>query len=291
MEEKINIAVSGGAGLVGSRLIQLLSPKYNLKALGRSDGFDVTDAKSFTRFDEFKFNYFLHLAAKADVDGSESEKELGEKSQAWIINVNGTKNVSDYCRKKNIRLIYVSTDFVFDGRKPEGDFYTEEDVPNPLNYYAVTKYEGEKIVAEDNQNLIVRIAYPYRKEFDKKKDFVRSLLDRLRQGESLNAVTDHIICPTFIDDIAFSIDSLIENKVSGIYHAVGSQPITPYDAVLKIAEKFGLNKNLIKPTTREEFFRGKAQRPFNLYLKNDKIKNLGVNIKTFDEGLEELSNL
>lgn len=288
MEKTINIAVSGGNGMIGSRIIELLSEKYNFFSFGRKEGFNITEPSSFSKLENTKIDYFLHLAAKADVDGCEAEKDMGEQSEAWKINVNGTENVVNFCKQKSIKLIYISTDFVFDGKRPEGEGYTEEDIPNPLNFYAKTKHEGEKLVLASTENIVLRIAYPYRKEFDQKKDFVRALRDRLRENLEINVVSDHIMCPTFIDDVAFSVGKLIETNSQGVFHAVGSTPVTPYDAALKIAEKFNLNKKLVKGTTREKYFEGKAVRPFNLYLKNDKIKNLGVNIKTFEQGLKEL---
>ncbi len=290
MEEKISIGVSGGSGLVGSRVVEMLGKKYDMLTLGRTDGFDISNSASFSKFKDRNIKYFLHMAAKADVDGSEEEKDLGESSEAWRINVDGTKNVSRFCKENDIKLIYISTDFVFDGKKPQGEFYTEADLPNPINFYAKTKYEGEKMVQESGARyMILRIAYPYRKEFAIKKDFVRAILDRLRQGLQINAVTDHIMCPTFIDDIAKVIGGLIEKDESGIFHCVGSTPISPYDAAIKIAEQFNIDKSLIKSTTRDVYFTDKALRPFNLYLKNDRIENLGFEMKSFNEGLEELN--
>ena len=285
---KEKILVSGGLGLVGSRIVELLSDKYDLSLHSRSNGFEITDLKSFSSLDR-DAKYFLHLAAKADVDGSELEKELAENSEVWKINVNGTKNVADFCHENNIKVIYISTDFVFDGEKKEGDFYTEEDIPNPVNFYAKTKYEGEKAIQNSGaEYAIIRIAYPYRKEFEAKKDFVRAILERLKQGLPIKAIIDHIMCPTFIDDIAIVIDKIIETGGSGIYHAVGGTPLTPYDAALKMQEVFDLDKSLIGTTTRNEFFEGKARRPFNLYLKNARIENLGVEMRTFEKGLYEL---
>jgi len=282
------IIVSGGSGLVGSRVVELLSSKYDLNLYGRGDGFEITDPNSFSILNS-SADYFLHLAAKADVDGSEVEKEMGEESEAWKVNVGGTKNVADFCKENGIKLIYISTDFVFDGEKKEGEFYTEEDTPNPINFYAKTKYEGERAVENSGAEFaILRIAYPYRKEFEKKKDFVRAILDRLSQGLPVKAITNHIMCPTFIDDIANVIDRIIETGETGIFHAVGATPLSPYDAAVKIQEIFDLDKNLIGTTTREEFFEGKAKRPFNLYLRNGRIENLGVKMKTFEQGLYEL---
>ncbi len=285
----MTVAVTGARGLIGSRIVELLQDSFNFLPISSQD-LDIRDENSIENFlNNKEISYLLHLAAKADVDGCEAEKDLGEESEAWKINVKGSFNIANYCKKRNIKLIYISTDFVFDGEKEIGDFYTEEDTPNPINFYAKTKYEGEKaVISSGVEHVILRIAYPYREKFEQKKDFVRAILERLKEGLEVNAVTDHIMCPTFIDDIAYAIKAVVENNPSGIYHAVGSLPISPYDAAIKIAENFSLNKELIKPTTREKYFEGKAPRPFNLSLKNDKIKNLGVKMRTFEEGIKSL---
>jgi len=137
------------------------------------------------------------------------------------------------------------------------------------------------------QFLIIRLAYPYQqKEFALKKDFVHAIAGRLKNNQPVSAVTDHIMTPTFLDDFATSIDVLIENNATGIYHVVGSQSLSPHEAALKIAEKFDLDKSLITRTTRAEYFKDKATRPFNLSINNGKIEKLGVHMKTFSEGLK-----
>lgn len=290
MEEKTNVGISGGSGLVGSRIVALLHNKYNLTVLGRKDGFDIADPESFSKFKNKNIKFFIHLAGKADVDGSESERELGEESEAWKVNVIGTRNAANFCRENDIKMIYASTDFVFDGKKPEGEFYKEDDLPCPINFYAKTKYEGEKEVEKSGAKyIILRIAYPYRTEFEQKKDFVRAILDRLRQGLEVKAVADHIMCPTFIDDIARALDLLMEKNGNGIYHCVGDTPISPYNAALLIAEELGVDKSLVEMTTREKYFKNKAPRPFNLFLKNDRIKDLGLEMESFSEGLKKIN--
>lgn len=282
----MKILGTGLNGLVGSRIVELLSGKYEFENLSRSSGVDITNENQvLEKITNSDAQIVLHLAAKTDVDGCEKDKELGEEGEAWKINVLGTQNVANACLATNKKLIYISTDFVFDGEK---EVYYEEDIPDPINWYAQTKYEGEKIV----QNLktpwvIARIAYPYRANFTK-IDFFRAIKKRLQEGLPVAGVTDHIFTPTFIDDIAFVIDALIKNTSQGIFHAVGSQSLTPYDAALLIAKTFDLDQNLISKTTREEFFKDRAQRPFQLALKNDKITESGVRMKTFEEGLREV---
>src|SRR5205823_835051 len=103
------------------------------------------------------------------------------------------------------------TDFVFDGENTPQGGYTEEDAPHPLNWYGETKYRGEEVVRNSGiPYLIVRIGYPFRKEFEQKKDFVRAMLGRLQNNQPIVGVTDHIMTPTYIDDIGFALDTLIQ---------------------------------------------------------------------------------
>jgi dTDP-4-dehydrorhamnose reductase len=220
------------------------------------------------------------------VDGCEDDKNLGEDGEAWRINVLGASNVAEYCRDLGKKIIYISTDFVFDGEKEKGEFYTEKDSPNPINWYSKTKYEGEKLIEKSGAPyMILRLAYPYRANFEPKKDFLRAILDNLKNGNQVKAITDHVFCPTFIDDFAFALEKLVKNDASGIFHTVGGQALTPFEATKIIASEFNLDTNLIVPITREEFFKDRAPRPFNLALRNARIGELGVEMKGFEEGL------
>ncbi|MGH7246392.1 MAG: SDR family oxidoreductase, partial [Candidatus Levyibacteriota bacterium] len=137
---------TGISGLVGSRITELLSADFSFEEISRSTGIDITDNRSvLQKISSSNSPFVLHLAAKADVDGCELDKPLGVNGDAWKINVIGTKNIADACLQTGKKLLYISTDFVFDGEKADG--YTEEDMPNPINWYAETKYEGEKIVS------------------------------------------------------------------------------------------------------------------------------------------------
>ncbi|MBI2195783.1 MAG: SDR family oxidoreductase [Candidatus Levybacteria bacterium] len=287
----MKILGTGMRGLVGSRVQELLGVKYEFGNIDRTSGVDITNAgQVFASIGNSNAEIVIHLAAKTDVDGCEKDKPLGKEGEAWKINVDGTQNVANACLKSNKKLIYISTDFVFDGNIPEGAFYKEEDSPNPINWYAKTKHEGERVV-QNSQNpwLIVRLAYPYRAKF-KKNDFFRAILGRLQDGQTIDAVVDHVFCPTFIDDVVLAIDKLIGSDSQGIFHVVGSEALTPYDAANIIAEEFDLDASLIRGTTREKFFADKAERPMRLALRNDKIRELGINMRGFREGLIAIKN-
>ncbi|MCL4353076.1 NAD(P)-dependent oxidoreductase [Patescibacteria group bacterium] len=294
---------TGLKGMVGSRITELLGKEHQFEI---SD-VDITDRDAIIKkISESKASTILHLAAKIDVDSCEKDEEADREKyfiknipiyqyiysksgkSAWEVNVIGTKNVTDACRETNKKLIYISTDFVFDGANlPEGG-YTEKSTPNPINWYAATKYEAEKIVRSSGLSCIIaRIAYPYRADF-KRGDFARKILSLLRAGERVVAVGDQIITPTFIDDIAKALDVLIKNNARGIYHLTGSQFVDPYGAAVNIAKTFDLDSSLILKTTLEEYFKNRAPRPFNLSMNNSKIQNLGVRMKGFSEGLAEI---
>lgn len=281
----MKILGTGLQGLVGSRIVELLS-SYTFENISRSTGLDISNREqTFKAIQNSTADIILHLAAKADVEGCEKDKILGENGEAWKINVEGTRNIVDAAREYGKKLLYVSTDFVFDGEK---EFYTEDDIENPVNWYAQTKYEGEKVVKNSLSSwVIARIAYPYRANFPK-NDFVRAVKTRLENKQPVTMVTDHIMTPTYIDDIANAIDILIQKQASGIYHVVGSSHITPYEGAKVIADTFGLDTLLIGKTTRDVFFQGKAPRPFRLALKNDKIRQLGAQMVSFEAGMELL---
>lgn len=302
---KTKILATGLTGLVGSRFTELLDEVYEFEHISLSNGTDILDKNAVLgRISSSDANTVIHMAAKANVDGCEADMErdkelLGfgnEKEKedawrnektAWAVNVFGTQNVVDACLKTGKKIVYISTDFVFDGTKKS---YTEDEKPNPINWYAKTKREGEKLIQNSGlDHVIARIAYPYRAFFER-NDFVRALIGKLEKSEKLSMVWDHIIVPTFIDDLVNALDILIRTEQKGIFNVVGSQRITPFNAAIAIAQEFGFDESLITKTTRREYFAGKAPRPFCLYLKNDKISKLGIEMSTFDKGLIEIKN-
>lgn len=289
---KLPVLGTGLTGLVGSRLVELLRDRYLFKNIGRSTGIDITNRDQIRQaVQSSDASVVLHLAAKTDVDGCEKDKILGENGEAWEVNVLATKYIVEACSESKKKLIFISTDFVFDGTKLPPNAYDETDQPNPLDWYGATKFEAEKLVLNSGAtSVIARLAYPYGISSAGKKDFVSLLLSRLQRSQPIAGVSDHIMVPTYIDDVVFALERLLDKSIQGIYHVVGSQALSPYDAILRIAKTFDFNDNKIEKTTREIFFKDRAPRPFNLALNNDKIRQLGVKMKTFSEGLEEMKN-
>lgn len=282
----MNILGTGLSGLVGSRVVELLTPDFTFENLSLETGVDITDKKSVdTYFERSTAPWVFHIAAYTDVQGAERDHQL-----AWKINVDATSNIVANCRKFGKKLLYVDTDYAFDGKKKS---YTEEDTPNPLGWYAKTKTEGAKRVI-DMGGLVIRISNPYRSNpvglpaQPGKKDFVHKMLEQLRSGQRITGATDQLFVPTFIDDIAHALPKLMSINAIGIYHVVSSPALSPYEAGLAIADVWRYDTNLVQKTTFATMLAGRAPAPQYAALKNDKITSLGVIMHSFIEGIKEV---
>ncbi len=272
----MKIAITGSTGLIGSRIIELVGQDLDFLEILQNDT-DITDRESVWNFLKDKnYDILLHLAGYTNVDGAEKEQDL-----AYKVNVEGTRNIFEAVQKQKKKLIYISTDFVFDGTNPP---YDEKSTPNPLGVYAKTKYEGEKLL--NGNAMIVRIAYPYRAAYEPRKDFVRSLKSLLEQGKELQMITDASITPTFIDDIAYGLKHLINDYSPQVFHVVGATTLSPFNAAILIAQTFHLDESLVKPTTFAQYSIGKA--PRSQYSEIKSVKNNFYKMKTFAEGLNTI---
>jgi len=284
---------TGLSGLVGSRIVELLKDKYEFVDFSLDTGVNILDITSLsTAFEANKDAIaVIHLAAFTDTNGAWEQRD-DKNGLCYQLNVVGTQNILELAKKYNQQFIYISTDFVFDGTKTTP--YTEEDTPNPIEWYGETKYLGEKVITDSdypNYN-ISRITYPFRAAFEPKVDIIRKVIAKLKNKEEVKMFSDQICTYTFIDDIAVALAYFIENKTTGIYHLVGSSSHSPYDMCLKVAEVFGLDKSLISASSLDEFIKSQpvGSRPWQktLITSNQKAKNLGLNFKTLEGGLEEI---
>ena len=272
----LRVALTGADGLVGSRITELLKKDFEFISLPQTK-MDIANVDLVNSvLNKLDFDLFLHLAAYTNVSGAETNKEL-----CFKINVDGTKNVFDAVLNQGKKFIYISTDFVFDGKNPP---YFEDSVPNPKGVYAESKYRGEKIIKD--KAMIVRISYPYRAQFEAKKDFFRTFKSYFEQKKPLSMITDSLMTQTFIDDIAFGLKHLINNYSPDVFHLTGEKAISPYEAAILIAEKFNLDKSLVGKTTYEEYIKTKPGLPQYADIRSK--KNNFWRMKSFDEGLEEI---
>ncbi len=278
MDSKLKIAATGLTGLVGSRIAEVLKDDFEFISLDYPD-FDITNADTVrSKLDSLDYDIFLHLAGYTQVDKAEEEREV-----CYNLNVTGTKNVYNAVLEKDKPFIFFSTPFVFDGKNPP---YNENSQPNPLGYYAQTKYEAEQFLKD--RAMVVRIETPYRAQYDVKKDFFRTIYGLLKEGKQITMINDSKITPTFIDDIAGALVELVHNYVPTTYHIVGSDSPTPYEAGQTICKVFGLDASLISPISFEEYSKGKAPRP--QWLEVTSKKNHFYKMTSFEEGLKRIKS-
>ncbi|MDH7476473.1 MAG: sugar nucleotide-binding protein [Microgenomates group bacterium] len=269
----LKIALTGADGLVGSRIVELLNKDFKFICLNQKI-IDITNQEQvFQVLKPLGFDIFLHLAAYTNVSQAEREKNL-----CFKINVEGTKNIFEVVSFKKKKFVYISTDFVFDGKNPP---YFEDSPAKPIGIYGRSKYEGEKIVA--NSGMIIRISYPYRAKYKKKLDFLRRFKSLFEEKKPLTMITNATMTPTFIDDIAYGLKYLMNNYSAETFHLVGSNSLSPYQAACQIATEFNLDQSLIKKITYEEYVKLNPTIPQWSTIKSK--KNNFYKMKNFIEGL------
>lgn len=274
----MKVVVFGGAGLVGSRFLELHSNSFDFFAPTAQE-LDFTDQEKTKKFlEEKKPDVLINFAAITNVEGSEEEKD-NKEGATYKVNSLAVKNLSEICKELSVHLIQISTEYVFDGRKESP--YTEEDTPSPINWYGATKYFAEKFIQESGVSFtIMRIAMPFSSHYEIKKDIARVFLERLQSNQEITAIKDCDISPTFVDDIANALKVLAEKKPSGIYQCVSSTTTTPYKFAKLIAKEFGLNEDLVKEVSFDEYNKNKKAK----LLKHSWMSNKKF-IEEFDEGI------
>jgi len=251
--KKTKVVGTGLSGLVGSRIIELLANRYQFVDFSLATGIDILNnsllEEAFGKHQDAKA--VLHLAAFTDTAKAHDQKG-DKKGSCYQLNVIGTKNIIAQCQKYGQRLIHFSTDFVFSGQKD--GVYTEDDQPDPIDWYGQTKLEAERaVLAAGFPAVIARIAFPYRAQFTLKQDLVRKIISGLENNNLYPMFADQIITPTFIDDIAQGVDYFLTYKNEGLFHLVGQESLSPYQLAQKIARGFGFSPDLIKRGSLTEY--------------------------------------
>ncbi|MCL4383930.1 sugar nucleotide-binding protein [Patescibacteria group bacterium] len=289
----MEIIGTGLSGLVGSRFVELF-PQHQFHDLSRHSGHDILKPSTLEPvfINHPQASAVIHLAAFTDTRAAWQQR--GDKNGfCYQLNVTGTENIVNLCKKYQKYLIYVSTDFVFDGTK--NGPYTETDTPHPIEWYGETKLRGEQIVSTKLSDFaIARISFPYRASYDLKKDLIRRIIDDFQYHRLKPFFVDQTITPTFIDDIATGINFLCQEQSTGIFHLVGSSFSSPYDLAREIALLFDFDPREIRRSTLSDYFNSSLPncRPWqkNLSLSNQKITSLGVRFSDLNEGLLRLKS-
>jgi dTDP-4-dehydrorhamnose reductase len=283
------LLVTGASGLLGNRIVELaksyytIVPLHNTKPLqSNSLKIDITKAiEVLSLFNRLKPAVVIHTASETNVDKCETDKR-----HAWKINVEGARNIAEACRKVNAKLVAISTDYVFDGEKGG---YTEEDKPNPVSYYGLTKLEGEKQVINYCKNYaILRTSVLYGWH-SWKQNFATWVINKLKQQQEITVVEDHYNTPTLADNLAEMAVEVAEKDLQGIYHASGNERISRYEFAKRIAKTFDLNSSLIKPVKMSQLAAWIAKRPRDSSLDTSKIqKQLKTKPLNITEGLNKM---
>jgi len=245
------ILITGAKGMLGQDLCPILQDEGFDVTETDVDTLDITDAGMVKEvLLANKPSIVIHCAAYTNVDKAEEDLETATK-----INVNGTENLARVCGENDITLVYISTDYVFDGTK--GEKYLPTDAPNPINNYGLTKYRGEEAVRKYcKKYYITRTSWLYGIHG---KNFVETMIS-LADKPELKVVDDQIGCPTWTVELANGIVELIEDDAKyGTYHICGSGVTSWYGFAKEIFEQSGLSVNL-KPCKTDEFPRP-ASRP------------------------------
>jgi len=252
----MKILVTGGSSTPGFRIVEELAkagykvfahynehdiPNMDNVAKVKADFRDLEKVAQLVR--ETKPDVVVHTAAIGDVDKCEVDREL-----AWRVNVEATLALVKEASRIDAYFLYLSTDYVFDG---ERGLYRENDAPNPVNYYGLTKLVAENVVRSClNKYSIVRTSHIYGFGMGR-KNFARAVVESLSQGQKVRALVDQWLSPTLNTLLAKAIREIIEKDYAGVIHIAGER-ISRYDFAKAIAKRFGFDENLIEPITMRD---------------------------------------
>lgn len=285
----IRIAVIGADSMVGSRFCEIARDFQLIKASFSDEiQIDITSVQSVEKFyKEQNFEWAILFAAFTDVNAAEEQRD-DKMGSCFQINVEGAKNTAYASKKYNRRLIFISTDFVFDGLNSP---YSEDDPWGPdfekVSWYGITKTEAEKSILEILRDaIILRIAYPYRGPFDKKDDIAKRIIRMYKQDDLYPMFADQMISPTFVDDLYGAIRLLISKGQSGIFHLASPTAVSQYEFAKELLSVFGYDTGKIKKGSIVSFLKNSSvPRPKGSALKVSKISKLGFTPTDFRQGI------
>ncbi|UPT68407.1 MAG: SDR family oxidoreductase [Sphingobacteriales bacterium JAD_PAG50586_3] len=295
------ILITGSNGLVGRELIRAFDklPQYTVIATSLSPDkimqpdvafhqLDVTNRKEVAElFGDLLPQVVIHSAAISAPDTCETDKALCNK-----VNIEGTKNVADACKAIGAKMLFISTDFVFDG---DAGPYKEEDAPSPISYYGWSKLEGEKITQTLDNWSIVRTVLVYGDTVGlNRSNFVTWVKGALEKGEKIKVVNDQQRTPTYAPDLAYGIvkatEWLVAGKANEIWHISGPEPlISVYDMALQIAAYYNLDSTLIEPIASASLNQPAKRPPVTGFILSKAEKHLNYKPIEFINGLEKLA--
>ena len=295
---KKRILITGSNGLLGQKLVELLTqqPDIDLIATARGDNrlpgksgyeyrsMDITDRQQVLDvIAETKPQAIIHTAAMTNVDQCESEKDA-----CWAQNVKAVEYLVEACRKDDIFLNHVSTDFIFDGTAGP---YAEEAEANPISFYGWSKYAAEKVVIHSGIRwAIARTVLVYGIAADMSRtNIILWVKKSLEDGKTIKVVTDQWRTPTLAEDLAMGCWLIADKEADGIFNISGKDFLNPYEMAIKTADYFQLDKSLITQADSSTFSQPAKRPPRTGFVLDKAVTVLGYAPRSFDEGIAVLA--
>ena len=266
----MKVLVTGCKGQLGYDVSKELLRRGDSPVSVDVEEMDITDAKAVDNYiTDANVDAVIHCAAWTAVDAAEDEEN---KPKVYAVNVTGTKNIAEACKKLGCKLIYISTDYVFNGQGTEPWKADCKDFA-PLNYYGQTKLEGELAVSGTLEKFfIVRIAWVFGQNGN---NFIKTMINVGKKYDTVRVVNDQIGTPTYTYDLARLLVDMAETEKYGYYHATNEGGyISWYDFCCEFYKQYGLETKVL-PVTTEEYGLSKAARPQNSRLDKSKLIETG----------------
>lgn len=261
----MKVLITGAGGQLAVEFQRYLKniPHYQVSALDKAK-LDVTDLNAVSKaISHYKPDLVLNCSAYNQVDKAEEDFDT-----AYKVNAVGVKNLSSLCRKVEALFVHYSTDYIFDGTKE--DFYTEDDIPNPVNNYGKSKLAGERFLAEETDNfLLFRVSWVFGLG---RQSFLRKLSDLANKNRVLRVACDQISVPTYTEDIVRITLLAIAKGIKGIFHLTNSGYASRYEVVRYYIEKIKCS-NLVLPVN-SNFFPSAAKRPYFSAMSHSKLSSV-----------------
>ncbi len=273
----MKVLVTGVKGQLGFDVVNELN-KRGITSIGVDiDEMDITDPASVkTVIGEAAPDAVIHCAAYTAVDAAEDNEDLCRR-----VNRDGTQNIANVCKELDCKMVYISTDYVFDGEGTRP--WEPDDKQTPLNVYGQTKYEGELAVMNTlSKYFIVRIAWVFGING---KNFVKTMLNLAKTHDKLTVVNDQTGSPTYTYDLARLLVDMVLTDKYGIYHATNEGFVTWYDFACEIFKTAGVDIEVLPVPSSE--YPTKAKRPSNSRMSKDKLKENGFEpLPTWQDALK-----
>ncbi len=287
------ILICGANGLLGQRLSAMLSTQNDIEVLSTSVErsfvfddrlFDYTQLDITQRSDvkslmsSFQPTIIINAAAATNVDWCETNRE-----EAWKINVTAVENLVEASRKVGAQLVHVSTDYVFDGKSGP---YDEEAKPNPISYYGKTKLAGENVIrGAEIPFTIIRTIVLYGSGINVKSNFALWIIENLSKGTKIRCVDDQLSNPTYVGDLALTILKACDLNRTGTYHVGGGEILSRYDFAIRVADIFGLDRQLIERIKTSDLHQAAPRPMMSGFLTLKAETQLGMRFLNLTEGL------